>query len=213
MNVHFNGRYIYQADGREVDGAVIHSIATFGESLFKPSSEEVAKTIQAYNKAFCMMYKINQKDNQAKVPGILYGRYTSDVYAGGNPWPLISTVLAEVFYLTAQDFYSRDQNTLLKDIVATDKGVQEYLKLLNMQNNSGSIKDLADACVQAGDSVLNRIWKYVKNDGGRIDEQIDRNTGTQTSAKQLTWSHGNVLHVLHLRKMVMKSKNLIKIDK
>ena len=44
----------------------------------------------------------------------------------------------------------------------------------------------------------------VKNDGGRIDEQIDENTGAQISAESLTWSYANILHALFVRKNVVK---------
>ena len=36
-------------------------------------------------------------------------------------------------------------------------------------------------------------------DAGRIDEQIDKNTGAQASAQGLTWSYANILHALHVR--------------
>jgi hypothetical protein len=32
------------------------------------------------------------------LPGILIGRYPGDVYAGGNPWQLLSAVTAKIFY-------------------------------------------------------------------------------------------------------------------
>ena len=54
----------------------------------------------------------------------------------------------------------------------------------------------------AGDSVLSKLWCYVKGDGGRIDEQMDKVSGNQTSAKSLTWSYANILHAMHTRKKV-----------
>ena len=33
---------------------------------------------------------------------------------------------------------------------------------------------------------------HVQDDGGRVDEQIDKNTGAQVSAQALTWSYANV---------------------
>jgi len=43
-------------------------------------------------------YAINQADNKAGLPGVLIGRYPGDSYAGGNPWQLLTAVLAELFY-------------------------------------------------------------------------------------------------------------------
>jgi len=49
----------------------------------------------------------------------------------------------------------------------------------------------------AGDAVMSRLYKYVKSDEGHIAEQIDRNTGAQKSAKDLTWSYANILSAMH----------------
>ena len=65
-------------------------------------------------------------------------------------------------------------------------------------------KDLAFAQLSAGDSVMFRLWEHVKDDGGRIDEQIDKHTGAQASAEGLTWSYANILHSLHTREQLMK---------
>ena len=70
---HYNGQYIYECNGREKDGAVIHAIITFGEFLYPPTSAEAAGTVSAWNDAFCNEYPINQQDNAAGKPGILIG--------------------------------------------------------------------------------------------------------------------------------------------
>ena len=60
-------------------------------------------------------------------------------------------------------------------------------------------RDLATAQLAAGDSVMSRLWSHVNSDDGRIDEQIDKNSGVQTSAQGLTWSYANILHALKIR--------------
>ena len=45
-----------------------------------------------------------------------------------------------------------------------------------------------------------RLYKYVKNDGGHIAQQIGRDSGHQTSAKDLTWSYANILSAMKARK-------------
>ena len=67
-----------------------------------------------------------------------------------------------------------------------------------------SVLDLAEAASGAGDAVMTRLWKYVKDDGGRIDEQIDKFSGDQTSAAALTWSYANILHALHTRNTLFR---------
>jgi GH15 family glucan-1,4-alpha-glucosidase len=47
LTEHWNGTYLYEAKGREQDGAVIHAIASFGKStVYTPTSSEAAATIK-----------------------------------------------------------------------------------------------------------------------------------------------------------------------
>jgi len=200
------GDFIYEAENRPYDGAVIHSIATFGEYIYGPASQEAAATIRFLTKAFCREYKINQDALSAGKPGILIGRYPNDGYAGGNPWQLLTAVLGEVFYLGADATLKSIKEKGVSDYNLDLEEQKEWIKLLDTYD-SGNIKtaqDLATAQVAAGDSVMFRLWEHVKDDGGRIDEQIDKNTGVQASAEGLTWSYANILHSLHVRKQVMK---------
>merc|ERR1719336_630529 len=109
LSKHWTGEYLYESTNREKDGAVIHAIATFGTpDMYGPSTEETAKTIAVWNDVFCLEYPINQNDNKAGIPGMLYGRYPGDSYAGGNPWQLLTAVVAETYYKAALEF--RDQS-------------------------------------------------------------------------------------------------------
>jgi glucoamylase len=62
-----------------------------------------------------------------------------------------------------------------------------------------STEEFVKAAINAGDSVMSRLYKYVKNDGGHIAEQIGKNSGAQTSAKDLTWSYANILSAMKER--------------
>lgn len=201
MNTHFNGTFIYEANGRDIDSSVLHAIETFGDDLFAANSAEVAKTIQKYAETFCYEYNINQTDNKNNEPGILVGRYPGDSYAGGNPWQLLTAALAETFYRAADMFYNEFESGQVKLENANHK---EWLALLNMDGNGLTVRNLADSSVKAGDAVMYRLWKYIHSDNWRVDEQIDRNNGNQKSAKGLTWSWANVLHAIKTRRDLSK---------
>lgn len=83
---HWNGSFIYESTNREQDSAVIHALANLNEDIFSISGKETAATISTYSKSFCAEYPINKEDDSNGTPGILFGRYPGDVYAGGNPW-------------------------------------------------------------------------------------------------------------------------------
>lgn len=87
-------------------------------------------------------------------------------------------------------------NFKLSDANADHKAWKEVLNL----GENATASDFVTASKGAGDSVLTRVYSHVKNDGGRIDEQIDKVSGLQISAKTLTWSHANILHALKVRK-------------
>ncbi len=63
--------------------------------------------------------------------------------------------------------------------------------------------DLANYFAAAGDSVMLRLRKHVIADGGHLAEQIDRNTGVQMSAEDLTWSYAEVLNAMYQRDLYM----------
>jgi len=159
------------------------------------------------SKTFCREYKINQEALVAGKSGIVIGRYPGDHYAGGNPWQLLTAVLGETFYLGATATLKKIEEKGVQDYVLDPEENREWIKLLdtNKNNNIKSAQDLAMAQTAAGDSVMYRLWEYVKDDGGRIDEQIDKFTGAQASAQALTWSYANIIHSLHIRNQLKES--------
>lgn len=58
----------------------------------------------------------------------------------------------------------------------------------------------------AGDSVMQRIYAHVKDSKFHISEQIDKHTGTQVSAENLTWSYANILTALKRRESLDSKK-------
>ena len=128
---HWNGDFIFESDNRQQDGSVIHAITTFGEYLYGPSSNEAAATIHTLSKTFCREYKINQDENTLGKPGVLIGRYPGDSYAGGNPWQLLTAVLAECFYLGAKETFKSVENNDGLDYKIDFKTHENWIKLLD----------------------------------------------------------------------------------
>ena len=137
---------------------------------------------------FCSEYAINQQSVKSGTPGVLIGRYPGDSYAGGNPWQLLTAIYAKCFYQGANALL--ESNGFLKE---ADK--KAWLSLLKLKDNA-SLREQVQAAIQAGDAVMNRIYQQVKGDGGHIAEQMDRSSGTQKSANDLTWSFANILSAM-----------------
>ena len=130
------GDFIYESDNRQQDGAVIHSIATFGQYTFAPESSEAANTIKTLTRTFCREYKINQDSIGNGDSGIVIGRYPGDGYAGGNPWQLLTAVLAETFYLGAQATLNKIEARGVSDFYLNWAQNKEWIDLLESNNGT-----------------------------------------------------------------------------
>ena len=204
LDAHWTGSFMKESSNREKDGAVVHAFSSFG--AYPITDEKVAKTMSVLATTFCSEYQLNQKDIKAGVPGILIGRYPGDSYAGGNPWQLLTAVYAKTFYQGA---------TALLESNGFEKKVDQdaWFSLLKLPETA-SLREQVQAAVNAGDSVMYRLYQYVKNDGGHVAEQMDKNTGAQLSAKDLTWSFANILSSMKQReKAVAGLSKLVEVKK
>jgi glucoamylase len=188
-STHWNGFYYYESNNRPVDGAVIVGLNDGYDdydNFLDPLSYEVASTVYYYNQIFSKEYPINLKDKGFL--GILYGRYPGDVYAGGNPWILTTASLASLMYrisLKLKLGNTLSQNTL-----------NMWSKALNVQQIPD---DKTNFFKSQGDGLLLRIKKYIESYDYHMYEQIDKNTGQQISAYDLTWSYAEVLNAINIR--------------
>jgi glucoamylase len=202
LEAHYANGFVMETQSRQKDGATICAFndGYLGDGVFAPSSKEVAGTISALNQLFCSTFAVNGADTKAGIPGILYGRYAGDNYAGGNPWVLLSAALAELLYRGAAEVAAQGTSTMMDDDT-----LSAWRVALSLPEDT-EVKDakvLAQAMAGAGDGVLTRIRHHVQQRGFHLDEQLDRNTGTPMSAKDLTWSYATVLKAMHARKQYM----------
>ena len=80
---------------------------------------------------------------------------------------MITAALAELFYRGAS--YST-ANGLPED------HMREWRNLLNLDESRG-LEEIAAAMIKAGDSVLYRIYNYVKSDNFHLAEQLSKVNG------------------------------------
>jgi len=192
---HFNGAFVQECASRTRDSAVIVGFNDgFDEMdfMFAPTGYEAAITVSSYNTMFCNEYSINTADTAKGLPGVLYGRYQGDSYAGGNPWVLSTAALASLFY--------RGAAHILTYGVPSSEVLAVWQKAFNTADALPTDKAaLAKVFAAQGDGVLLRLRSHVVARGFHLDEQIDRNTGAQMSAKDLTWSYAEVLNAMSHR--------------
>ena len=188
------GGYVFESTNRMKDGAVIVGFNDgFAEDdgLFAPTSFEVAATVRNYNLEFCQEWAINPTDTTKGVPGVLYGRYPGDTYAGGNPWVLSSSALANLFYRAATQIKTEGLPPTAAQAAWAD--------VFSLPSFPSSPVEAADLFLRAGDGILLRVRHHVESDGFHLAEQIDRASGEQKSAQDLTWSYAETLSAMASR--------------
>ena len=176
---------------------MVHAFSSF--DVYPITDEKVAKTMKILANTFCNEYAINQLAVKAGVPGVLIGRYPGDSYAGGNPWQLLTAVYAKTFYQGASVLM--ESNGFLKE-----EDRQAWFDILKLPETA-TLKQQVESAIKAGDSVMNLLYSHVKNGGGHIAEQIDKNTGAQKSANDLTWSYANILSAMKARLKATETLN------
>ena len=180
---------LMESQNRQADSAVINAlnVAYLDDGVYSPLSLAGAKTVSNLSKVFCNMFQVNQDEAKAGNPGMFFGRYQGDQYAGGNPWIIATAVLGEYMYRAA---------AALQNGGNFEAGAEDIWKAtldkFDTTNPAASFK-------RAGDGILARIEKFARPDGLHLAEQMDRNTGAQLSAKDLTWSYATVLRAVHAR--------------
>eukprot|EP00440_Ansanella_granifera_P040910 gb/GFBE01044361.1/.p1 GENE.gb/GFBE01044361.1/~~gb/GFBE01044361.1/.p1 ORF type:complete len:558 (+),score=119.96 gb/GFBE01044361.1/:1-1674(+) len=198
---HFSGTYVFETEDRRKDAAVIEAfnVGDLGDGLFAPLSKEVLGTVITLNELFCRTFAINRKDGKAGIPGILYGRYDGDSYHGGNAWVLTSAALAQLIYRQA---------SAAADAGEIDSQIYALLQLAFGIQPGLSGRELGDALVSVGDGVLLRIRHHVEDDNLHMAEQIDRESGFATSAKDLSWNYANILLAMSARQRFFTGDSL-----
>jgi len=202
---HYDGQYVYDSRNRLKDALVIEAfnVGYLDDELFAPLSKEVLGTVVTLNDLFCNSFPVNKLDEQANVPGILYGRYEGDDYNGGNPWVLLTASLAQLIYRQAAaclkaELVSVYTYSLLQKAYDINTGLEG--------------RSLGDALMSVADGVLVRIKHHVKQTNFHMAEQIDRNDGHITGAEDLTWNYADILKAMHARKEYMKIRAATKVS-
>lgn len=160
-------------------------------------------TATAIENVFARIYAINRQGGA----GNAIGRYEEDYYYGGNPWFLTTAAYAELHYRVAIAL------SRLTSYKVTPRS-REFFASTLPQSEQGRVESgtdiAADAALRArlvaslkekGDGFLRRIRLHSNSDGS-FTEQFHRDTGTQISAVDLTWSYANFIRAAHFRELV-----------
>jgi glucoamylase len=188
---------------RGLDSAIILGVlhAGFKQGPFTVLDSRVMATALKLETGFAAIYSVN---DPARFPnfGPAIGRYPEDIYSGtanllqGNPWVLSTAALAQYYYELAtmlnqvSQFPIDDTNAaFLAHLALNGINVQPGLAFAH---GSAEMGQLVQALMARGDLFMERIRLH-ENVDGSLSEQIDRNSGYMSSARDLTWSYASFI--------------------
>lgn len=196
--------------------AVLHTDRLDG--AFGLNSEPIIKTFLTLDETFKKLYKINSSETIQKQKflkkvddvfdfpklGNAIGRYPEDSFYGGNPWFLLTSAFAEFCYRQAMLINAdRSRTRLMQNFNMGQKTKNLLMSFLNL-NSLDNPHLVAKAWSNKGDEYLARVIFHTDLNGHQA-EQIDKNSGYFTSAKDLTWSYAAYLTAVKHRK-ILKSR-------
>ena len=195
----WNGQFIYEMTNRELDSAVVSALNTAylgksGEENFAPTAPWVIATAGTLNEYFYDAFPINQKDDAAGVPGILWGRFKGDDY-GSGVWTLCTAAYAQLLYRAADSI-------VVDNALPEDASLFHFAKIFESsveELRALSVAEFALQVAQTGDGVLDRLRYHVEPYAYHLNEQLNIDTGAPASVENLSWSYANVLRAMAAR--------------
>lgn len=178
-----------------LDASILLSVIHTGsvDDNLSPTNPDVLDSLAAYIESFTYLYEVNNASSWKD--GWLVGRYAEDVYdgvgfTGGNPWYITTLAVANVLYAAKAGF------TRAGTINPTHHFWGSILNLTTMHDGVWSANmpefQFALAALQStGDNFLARVAEHTHR--GRMSEQISRDNGVPTGARDLTWSYAAFL--------------------
>jgi glucoamylase len=176
------------------------------------STDQVMSSVYHLRETFANLYTIN-REHPDNAP--LIGRYVSDVYDGdqfknGNPWILTTNVLAQYYYDLAYLYRAQGVINVTKLNLPFFKQINPHLvekeRVVTAAQHRVLFNAIIFALIGEGDKVLQTVKQYAACYPDKTclhyAEQIDRDLGTQTSAKDLTWSYASLLMAMQSRSKV-----------
>lgn len=177
-------------------------ILTPGQNaFFSPSDPRVLATAHALKRAFKAGYAVNQRG----LPGTAIGRYPEDRYYGGNPWVLLTAAFSQLHSMAAREFMQRravpvhaESLAFFTDLLEDPADRAALRAGLVLTPEHPLFTKVILGMMRESDAYLARV-KVHANPDGSLSEQMDRDSGYMTSARDLTWNYASLLSALEAR--------------
>ncbi|KAI6631614.1 hypothetical protein MCOR14_007737 [Pyricularia oryzae] len=196
-----NGNYIVSntntgtnRSGKDAN-SILSSIHSFDpaagcdELTFQPCSAKSLANHKAVVDSF-RFYPINSGIQVGR--GLAVGRYSEDVYYGGNPWHLTTLAAAEQIYDAVYVWKKQGRLEVTNVSLPFFRDLSSSVAVGSYASDSTTFTQIIDAALVYADGFIEVVQRYAGANGS-LDEQIDKNNGSQRSARDLTWSYAAFL--------------------
>ncbi|KAL8910751.1 MAG: hypothetical protein Q9171_003997 [Xanthocarpia ochracea] len=183
-------------NGRD-SNSILGSIHTFDpeagcdDLTFQPCSSRALANHKAVTDSFRSLYAVNS--DRAQGAAVAVGRYTEDVYFGGNPWCVdMSEALpaAKLYQLYDAVYQINRTGFLLIDATSLPffQDLDPSVAIGSYPASSEVYANITSAIRKYADGYVSVVQEYTPADGS-LAEQYSRTDGLPLSAAELTWSY------------------------
>ncbi|KAI4208536.1 MAG: hypothetical protein LQ346_000046 [Caloplaca aetnensis] len=188
-------------NGRDANSILgsIHTFdpeATCDDITFQPCSSRALANHKEVTDSFRPVYGINA--GIPKGAAVAVGRYTEDVYMGGNPWYLNNLAAAEQLYDALFQFRRQGFITVDSTSLPFFRDLDASISPGTYPSSSALYGNITSAVRAYADGYTGIVQKYTPPDGG-LAEQFSRDDGSPLSAVDLTWSYASFLTAIARR--------------
>ncbi|KDN42624.1 glycoside hydrolase family 15 protein [Tilletiaria anomala UBC 951] len=169
--------------------------SSLDNTQFGPATDRILATQKQYVDAFRSLYAIN--NNTAAPTAVATGRYPEDEYSGndrngGNPWFLCTLAAAEVVYNALHVF---NQAQALSVTIVSQPFFAQFASGLATgmyAANSATYATLTRGMKAQADGFVQVVQSHAQTNGS-MNEEMDRNSGYNVGARDLTWNYASWL--------------------
>ena len=185
-----------------LDSSVILGVlhAASSDDFFGVDDPRVQATVLKLKEKFKSLYATNQMGPR----GVGIGRYPEDKYDGyssegeGNPWVLATNGFAEFFYKLRNRYRSKGEITVSQLNRSFFKEMGFTFPLGKIRKTEPLFEQVLKKLQEEGDQYFERV-KFHADSDGQMSEQMNRWSGYQQGARDLTWSYASFLTALRMR--------------
>ena len=183
-------------DGRDASVILAMEYAGLAGGAFSLTDPRMLSTAKNLEDFFRGEYRFN-RDHQF-APAI--GRFPGDDYYDGNPWYVLTSAYAELYFRLAKEFSEGEMPFLVKqeNRAFFEAALGRKLKLGQNLRAPAVADELAAAFSAKGDGFLATMMETINRDG-MMPEQFSKDDGRAVSAADLTWSYAAFLSAVLAR--------------